>query len=268
MLVDGHVHLRPAFKIENFLDASDRNFRLARSALGDKSSSPGVLLLAESKGESALMRCHEFASGEQLSDWQFENTLEELSIVAYREGRPRLVFIAGSQIVTAENLEVLALVCDSEIPSGASIDETLTAVRNVGAIAVIPWGFGKWTLTRRKVMERLIERESGESLCLGDNAGRLQWGRYPMLFKRAKAKGALIIPGSDPLPLRGHESRAGSYGFVVEAEVDWRRPAADLRQILRSRQFEIRPYGRRDSLWPFFRNQVSIHLRKIGRGMA
>ncbi len=44
---------------------------------------------------------------------------------------------------------------------------TLDLVREVGAIPVIPWGFGKWHSARRRILLEVLQQRSPGSILLG-----------------------------------------------------------------------------------------------------
>ena len=70
---------------------------------------------------------------------------EAESLTASSKSGQDLSIVAGRQIVTAENLEILALGFDAGLDDGLPIDEVILAVQAAGALCVLPWGFGKWT---------------------------------------------------------------------------------------------------------------------------
>ena len=71
-----------------------------------------------------------------------------------------------------------------------------------------------------------------------------------------------MLPGSDPLPLPEHATRAGSYGFVVDGGLDERRPAEVLRRWLRGLSGQPRVFGRPEGLVRFCRDQAMLRLRR------
>jgi hypothetical protein len=154
-----------------------------------------------------------------------------------------------------EGLEVLALATREEFPDGLPFSDALTRVRWSGAVTVLPWGFGKWWLYRGALVEGAIRRTAGPGLFLGDQAGRPQSAVRPRLFREAEARGIPVLPGTDPLPLPEHATRAGSYGFVLE-----RGSAEGLKEALGSLSSQPRTFGRRASLAGFCRDQLALRL--------
>lgn len=259
VLVDAHVHVHPGFARDAFLDAALANFRREAAELGLRDEVLGCLLLAEMGPARWFLRTR---SGEEgTGAWRFEQTDEFESLVAWR-GDERLLVIAGRQIATREGLEVLALACDVGVPDGLPFGETLHRVRACGALPVLPWGFGKWWGKRGRLVAGALERRGSAPLFLGDNAGRPAVGSSPRLFLEAQARGVAVLPGSDPLPLPWHASRAGSYGFLLEGGLDEERPAADLRRRIRELREGPRAFGRLAPLPRFVRDQVALRRRR------
>ena len=111
-------------------------------------------------------------------------------------------------------------------------------------------------------MEALLDRYARPDFALGDNGGRLRHGRRPPLFERAERRGIRVLPGSDPLPFPHHQVRAGSYGVRLAATLDAARPGRDLYRALVDETVEWAPFGQREGLLPFLRNQVAMQFRK------
>ena len=263
VLVDAHVHVHPGFAGDAFLDAALGNFRKAAAALGRPEGFLGCLLLAEISEMRRMpgwLRRANRPEGDGM--WSFERTGEAESLVA-RRGRngERLLVIAGRQVATREGIEVLALAGDAGVLDGLPLGETLQRVRMSGALPVLPWGFGKWWGRRGQLVAGALAHRGSAPLFLGDNAGRPTWGE-PLLFRQARDCGVPVLPGSDPLPLSWHAGRAGSYGFVLEAELDAEHPAWDLRRRLRELRESPRVFGHRVTLPGFLRDQAALRVRR------
>ena len=185
-------------------------------------------------------------------------------MIATRDGDDELVLIAGRQVVTAERLEVLALGCDSEFEDGTSLRRAIELVRDSGALAVIPWGFGKWWFGRGAILGGYLRAAETDGLFLGDNAGRLGLAPAPGLFRFARRAGIPILPGSDTFPMESESRGVGGYGFALDCELDLTWPAEGLKQALRSLRHQPPTFGRLESLGRFCRNQFLIHARKQG----
>lgn len=176
-------------------------------------------------------------------------------------GGERLLVVAGRQVRTREGLEMLGLATTEEFPDGLSFEDALARVRWSGAVPVLPWGFGKWWFYRGGLIEALLRRPEPKWIFLGDNGGRPAVGGTPRLLREARRRGIPVLPGSDPLPLAGHEARAGSYGFLVREGVDEQQPAAALRQWLRGLAVQPPTFGGCQRLTQFCRDQIHLRLR-------
>lgn len=257
--VDGHVHVHPCFDVGLFLQSAVDNVRRAGAA------GPGVLLLTESEGARFFREARGAAVRASGCQWVYRETSEDSSLVVLRDGEPALVVIAGRQVVTAESLEVLAIGVDGDWPDGGTIRETLRAVRGDGALAGIPWGFGKWWFGRGKLVGDIVSVSSPDELFLGDNGGRPRFGTRPALFRKAESRGIRVLPGSDPLPFPDQARRPGTRGFVLEAPVSLDTPFRDLRASLTDPRVCTRPYGAGERVTPFVKNQIAMQMHKRRR---
>jgi hypothetical protein len=261
LLADTHVHVHRCFDDEAVLAAAARNFAEAAARLAPNAALQGVLCLTEMAGVDRFAVLRAAAQrAERRGPWTLRATAEPSSVAALGDAGATLFVIAGRQIVTRERLEVLALGAAAACADGQSLETTLAAVLDAGAAAVLPWGVGKWRGLRGALVDSLIAR-SGRPLHLGDNGNRLEWGAVPAQFVAARRAGLRILPGSDPLPLRGEERRIGGYGVCAAARLDPDRPAAGLLALFASRA-ELVTYGRRERLARFMRNQLAMQLAK------
>jgi hypothetical protein len=259
LLVDAHVHVHACFDRDSFLDAALANFQRGAEELGIGAPFVGCLLLAEMAGERWFQRLR---SDEGEGRWSFTPTGEETSLVARRSlGNEQLLVVAGRQVRTREGLEVLGLATTEEFPDGLPFEDALARVRWSGAVPVLPWGFGKWWFYRGGLIEALLRRPEPKWIFLGDNGGRPGAGGTPRLLREARRRGIPVLPGSDPLPLAGHEARAGSYGFLVRDGVDERQPAAALRHWLRGLAVQPPTFGGCQGLAQFCRDQIGLRTR-------
>lgn len=262
LLIDGHVHVYPCFDAGRLLQAARVNFDYA---LGRSAKAPGAfraLFLTETARDHWF---REAAAGRvKMPGWSLRPTEEPVSLVARSDDGAEVCMVAGRQVAAAGGLEVLALGIDAELADGRSMEETLDAVRAAGALAVIPWGVGKWLGRRGRVVDGLIRARARDFL-LGDNGGRPWCWPEPRQFKEAEAQGSLVLPGSDPLPFAGEESRAGSCGALLDTDIPGRRPAAEIIELIRSRSRVLVPFGRRETFFRFARNQVAMQIVKAKR---
>lgn len=260
LFVDAHVHLHPIFDLGIFLTSAARNVAAAARALGvGEGDAIGVLLLSEGANEGAFARLR--SDGLGVSGWTVEATTESESLRVRESGRLRLIVVAGRQIVTREGVEVLSLLSGESVADGMPLDDTIETVRLANGIPVLPWGFGKWTMRRGKLVAAVL-RSRPHDVFLGDNGGRLGAAPEPRLLEEARRRGVPVLPGSDPLPFRGEQSRAGACGFLADVRLDEERPAEVLRGWLHVLREQPPRYGTLETLGRFCRNQARMQWRK------
>jgi hypothetical protein len=263
LLVDGHVHFHACFTWRAFLDAAVANFADARRALRLSADSPGCLMLTESAGVNYYRTLLAAPAPASSLGWNVEKCDDHCSIVL-RRASETLVVVAGRQVVTAENLEVLALGSTRELPLRRPLRDILRAVADSGALAVIPWGFGKWWGRRGRIVRDLIESRHDVPFCLGDNGGRTHTMRRPTMFERAERRGMLVLGGSDPLAMPAQVTRAGGYGFVLD---DWRatsRPWPAIVTRIQALQHSPPVFGELSSLSASIRSQLGVRWHRRG----
>ncbi len=262
VLVDAHVHFYGGFDEQRFLDSARRNMAAGAAELGLPPTTPGLLLLAETSRDHAFEAFADRAAGAPPGPWTWRATAEPGSLMARHHGRDSLVLVAGRQIVTREGLEVLALGTAGRFADGESLADTLRRAREADAVPVLPWGFGKWLFRRGALVDDLIRSPGRGGIFLGDNGGRPALAPRPRLLAAAEARGMIVLPGSDPLPLPSRESRAGAYGFCLDGPISRDLPGATLKQRLAALRASPPVYGRLERLAPFLLSQLQMQARK------
>jgi len=295
VLIDGHVHFHDPYSQADFFAAARRNFTSGARHAGEPTISAGCLLMTESAGtdyfaswasqarESGFAPFALTAEDSSLAVPPSKSmdarrdagasgcvaggplTKEQMAAAIYGvtgENDIQLYVLAGRQIVCAEDLEVLALLTAHQFPERRPIRETIRSVREAGALVVLPWGFGKWSGARGRLMREIIETVRPEGVFLGDNGGRLAGGRRPALFELGASLNWKIVPGSDPLPMRPQQSRAGSYGCILRGDFDPDRPAASVRAMFMALTKSPRTFGRLENIGGFVRSQIAMQWRK------
>ncbi len=260
-LVDGHVHYHGCFDARTFFEGAARNIKRGARELVLRREAPGVLMFTEAEGDHYFQT---FRDGRMdlPGSWDLSRTAESCSLIARGEGECELILIAGRQLATREGLEVLAIGHEGGLPEGRTLVETVENTLASGALPVIPWGFGKWWFARGALVAEILERMRPGEVYLGDNSGRPSLSFTPKLFHRAVSNGVLILPGSDPLPFRSQAARPGRYGFLLEGVLDYERPAADLKRMIRCLGHQPRTYGQREGILGFARYQLAMQFRK------
>ncbi|MDT7953829.1 MAG: hypothetical protein RQ966_20200 [Acetobacteraceae bacterium] len=252
--VDWHVHIHDPGAASSVLDAAATRFAAIRrggAALG------GVLMLAEMPGQLVFEALS--SRRPSLPGWSLHQSEEPETLFACC-GSERLAIIAGFQIVTAERLEILALGTRLRPEAGLSAGRSIREITTSGAIAVLPWGVGKWFGARGRLVEDLIEHDHDGVLAVGDNAGRPAFWRRPTAFAAAERRRLAVLPGSDSLP--GARSSAGSFGSLVALSQGWDRPAELLRRVVADPHRRLMSYGAAESAAGFVRSQLGLRLRR------
>lgn len=221
LLIDAHVHYHRGFGASSFLGAALSNLRDAAERRGFGHDWGGVLVLTDGSGEPGFRQLLDDAPG---AGWRVTPRGPRACdlTVDNRLGRHRLTVLSGRQIVTGDNLEVLSLGPGESVPEALPLETTLFELQTTGALAILPWGFGKWWGRRGRHVETLLRHPPEEldltKVLLGDNGGRPRGSLPPDLFAMAQAIGMGILSGSDPLPFRRQQWRAGSYGSWLELD--------------------------------------------------
>ena len=201
IFVDTHVHLHRCFDLGLFLDSAAINFRSATVAMTAGQSSPAILCLTEGMGAGAFGRLQQLADSHTgAGDWTIASTRESISLIASHRNHGSLIVIAGRQIRCAEGVEVLALGTGLRFDDDVALDAAIDRILAEGAVPVLPWGFGKWTGRRGRVIRQAMESRAPDRISLGDNSGRPAFWREPAEFALARRLGLKILPGSDPPP--------------------------------------------------------------------
>jgi hypothetical protein len=259
-LIDAHVHCHGCFAAPAFLDHAAAGFTAAARGLDLAARPIGWLLFAELPDDHYF---DDLRHGRLESPgWTLAATREDASLIARRPDGTTIVLVAGRQATTSEGLEVLALGSDAPLADGERLATTIERVRASGAVAVLPWGFGKWWGRRGRTITRYLETAAGGGVFLGDNASRPEVLPAPPQFAQGAARGLFVLPGSDPLPLSAAVAKVARYGCVLEGAVDAARPAAGLLRLLTDLSRQPASFGRRDGLAACLVKQVAMQWRK------
>ena len=266
ILADAHVHIYDCFNLSKLLNSAWNNFQKFASKQGCSENFTAVLFLTEIGPQACFKKFldrdpNQTNTSISRDDWTFHPTQEGLSLYASKQSDRGIFLIAGRQIVTAENLEVLALITDRSFEDGLPLEETIEAILSEGGIPVLPWGVGKWMGSRGKLLNNFLEANSFPILFLGDNSGRPIFWRRPFTFQLAEKKGLRILPGTDPLPLASEFSRPGSFGFTIQGSLSREEPGKQIKQMLLDSTTNIQAYGSLETPLRFIRNQLAIRYK-------
>ena len=116
IFIDAHVHIYPEFDREVFFKAAFTNFLVASKGENLSTDNSFVLALAESRGNDVFVSLYQDAApfetvSEQKSDPDAVKIYktEESDSLLIRMGEHTISLMAGRQIVSKENIEVISL---------------------------------------------------------------------------------------------------------------------------------------------------------------
>ena len=268
IFIDAHVHIYDCFRIERVLDFALANFEKASRRMAGSRRFDGILFLTETAGTnkySQLLRyARENSSTKTLetSGWKFYCTDEGTCLRASLDDQQNIFIIAGRQIITAENLEVLSLATTTNFAGGRPLYDVIHQITEHEGIPVIPWGVGKWLGKRGTFLKEFMMKNKGSNIYLGDNGGRPSFWLHISHFQLAIEYGIRILRGTDPLPLTDEVKRIGNFGFMVAEDLDTSHPSSHVKKLLQDNHTNIINYGNLQNPIRFFRNQFILKLRR------
>ena len=196
------------------------------------------------------------------SQWTVSATNEPVSLCLTSPDRMPIVVIRGQQIITSENLEVLAVGHESRLVSGRSLAATLQESRTAGCQVILPWGVGKWLGKRGRLIDGVLSDADLAGVHLGDNGGRPWFWPVPR-FDRARARGVKVLRGSDPLPIQGDEARIGSYASLYDGRLDLDAPWQDIVTLLKTSDCNPEGMGSPMGLGRFLASQIALRTSRL-----
>lgn len=256
IISDFHVHFHKNYDVELFFNSIKSNFQNNCPY----ESAHHIICLTESVNTNFFKEL--ILKNIKINNWFFKQTNNTNTILAKHKSGFELFIIAGRQIVTNENLEVLAIGMVNDFQDGQPIDLVISKVIAGGFIPIIPWGFGKWSGNRGEVVENIINRNKYHPLFLGDNGNRPPFIKLPLVFERAKEKNIFNLQGSDPLPFGNEEFRPGSFGVFIDASLNTDAPYESIFSILKNENVKINAYGELESYYKFFKHQIGMQIVK------
>ena len=269
ILIDTHVHIYDCFDTEKFFDSAYSNFKSSAERIGRGEEFISILLLSETSRDHWFQRLTNYTVSKSFPDkkktgnWVFQKTEEDCSLYGRSSDSKNLFLIAGQQIATSEGLEVLALCTIKRFEDGTPTIKLLEAVKKVGGVPVIPWGFGKWIGGRGNLLRTLITSAEENAFLLGDNGGRPFLLPEPHIFRLAEKRGIKVLPGSDPLPLASERKRVGSFGLSFYGAISKKYPAQELKRFLFDPKIQYRTFGKLENPIRFLCNQLALRLKRI-----
>jgi hypothetical protein len=245
-----------------FFDYVFKNFSRYANEINNGSKWKGLLLLTEMKNVNQFGKIKDMQAVGSGKKFKVENTGEDKSVkIISPEGN--IVFVVnGKQIIAENNMEVLALCTNVEFSERQNLITTVKKINTENALAVLPWGVGKWTGKRKEMLEKFISEYNNEKFFLGDNSGRPKFWSEPDLFKAANLSGHYVLPGTDALSIENQISKTATYGFYVYDNLDDEHPAKSIKNIIENLDAPPKHFGTLESLVPFFKNQITMQLNK------
>jgi hypothetical protein len=259
IISDLHVHFHKRYNRELFFNSIKNNFQKFCTNYESKNTNR-IICLTESNGVSFFNEL--YLKSSLVNNWSFNRTNNNNVILAEHKTGFELFIIGSRQIVTKENLEVLAVGMVNDFKDGQPIEAVIKEVIAGGFIPIIPWGFGKWTGNRGEIVEDIIEQNKYYPLFLGDNGNRPKFIKLPPIFKSAKENHIQNLQGSDPLPFGNEETRPGSFGILIEDSLNPDNPFESFLNIIISENVKIKTYGELESYYKFFKHQIGMQIVK------
>lgn len=265
ILLDAHIHIHECYDLNTFFNSAKANF--SKQAENENSHDfQSALCLTESHKTNYFEILSEKAKkNEKIGNWEIVKTQNPNSIILIDNDNFEIILIAGRQIVTKENLEVLALGLIEDPNDGNPIEEVIKFVNGKKAISVIPWGVGKWIGSRKQIVEKLVLQNNTFPIYLGDNGNRPFFWSKPEIFDSAFKNGILNIPGSDPLPFLNEVKKPGSFGFFIDGNLDTEKPFDSIYEKIISSKIQFKTFGKLESGYNFIKNQISMQIVKRNR---
>jgi len=258
IVFDFHLHWYPGFRMDALLkrlkecEASE----LATLWVGIVHSTSRVdcwsLFLEE--GSS---RAHE--------GWSVEREDRDRIVFCRKGADRRFVFYPGWQWVTSESLELLTIGDRSTLSEFTPLQDWLPTITNSGGVALLPWGFGKWTGARGKIIEKWkdsLPRGAYFADSYNRPAKTLGWKD---IFAGSKGR----LDGSDPLPMCDEEAvffRKGMMWTAPEGEYleTWKN-SRQLAQWLTEKGTDLRSWGESPTLTKAIRRQFRLRLKRFSQ---
>lgn len=263
VLVDTHVHYYPFCTYSEFFEAGFGNMSDWARKLSQESGFTGVICLSETQKSNTFLELKDKAGIESdAGGWNIALVEGNDMLRAYRGPRQELLIIPGTQVVTAENLELLIIGSSQKIAGGRPAESYID--ENDALFIVIPWGVGKWLGRRGKVIEDIITSGKQSSFAIGDNSGRPALWSYVPHFDLAAQRNISILPGSDPLPIAGQYGKVGGSGIAFHGSGNPDGLLDRLKRItLHAPESDFISYGKHDNFLQFMAAQLALRVNRL-----
>jgi hypothetical protein len=267
LLIDGHVHLYPVFNLINAVEKGRKSlFSNAKKKNLHLNNVAPIWLLVERSDTNFFSELISSPGKYDQGEIKFVKAKDNLTIKVEKKGETILYIFAGRQLITKENLEILSLVSDYNVPDREkTMDEIIVEIKGAGGIPALNWAPGKWFGNRGKIIEKQIEKQSPENTFISDTTMRPTVWLKPKLIKKAEIKGFRVLAGSDPLPFIGEENEIGSFGFIIEGDFNPEKPTLSLRELFSDPSKKLTLIGKRNNIFKFSKRQYKIMGEKKTR---
>ena len=268
LIIDAHVHIYSCFDLKVFFNAASKNFHHVAESYPSKDRPMSILILTDWSGENwfnHLVNLNNHGpqrSKASIKSWSVQQTSDPCAIYIEHTEKRKICIIAGRKIITAENLEVLAIASHHPFKDGLTLRNTIDDIKTHGAIPVIPWAVGKWLGNRGKLLTDLINDTQKADFFLCDNGNRPIFWPRPSHFSLAENNNIRIMAGSDPLHFPSASKRPGSFGFMLNGSLCSDKPSVDLKRLISDPSVQFKCYGDLESPLNFFRSQITMQLFK------
>lgn len=233
--IDPHAHLYDSFSARAWCEAAARN-------LGGSPSLPAFVVVVDRDGQDSLSRLR--AEVPSFGTWSdvWGGAAGRISL-----GASDLTVIQGTQYVTSERIEVLALGVKRAAPDRMMASEYVSLINEQGGLACLPWSPGKWLGARGEVVRRVLDTTPSTVVTVGDISIRSRLGPPSSLLRYARQKGFAVLSGTDPLPRLRDERLVGSFGLELSLADGAPSTWEDLKNALISPSCQ-HAWGHRNSL--------------------
>ena len=261
ILIDAHAHLYDCYDLNTYFLSATKNFARASQVHAAQKAYTYCLFLVNG-AEKGIDRLNTAPNSAVAQILKVEKTQEPCTLLVSKNNC-EIIVIGGRQLVTRENLEVLAVGTRKNFKEHRPLNEMIEDIKQEGALAIVPWGFGKWWRTRGKIIEDYLrDAKDSSELAIGDSGNRPFFIPKEAIFNIATKQGILNLPGSDPLPFSADAKRPGSFGSVWHGRINRNRPFESLQKIIKNPVNGTDFFGSPESISRFFLNQVRMQLRK------
>lgn len=204
--IDPHAHLYDTFALREWSHAAIRNLRGSAEV-------PAVVIVVDRDGQDSIARL----KGDGVAFADVADALEGRGVsLSYEDGD--LTVVQGTQYVTSERIEVLALGVQRAAPDRMTAAEYISIITEQGGLPCLPWSPGKWLGSRGGVVRRVLDTTPSTVVTVGDISIRSSLGPPSALLRYARSRGYSVLSGTDPLPRVEDERLVGSFGVEVSLE--------------------------------------------------